>query len=422
MNGTVLPHLVLPPPHHDLPAGGRRSRQSRMSYWYSLAWLKPTSSSSSASGHAHSVFEQRPAPPSYDDAMMQQPPSRQLTAAVGGADTLRNSGRSHNHHHGGPGGHQHASLTSNSSSGSFNGSEAPPYSEIHLDPVVPEPTDWYRQEAGLPPSRLNPQVQWYNTINPRLPSHTTTTAFFHQPQYSTLNPGQRHSEGHEASQHGQHGERQSPPFVIPAPGAALVLPPIAPGQQHLHHVPSNEEINEVRSRSRSRDLSEDGGPHESRGERRRHRKKRSSHNNQRSNEAHNSQEEFEHPERPRSQQENRRPRGQHRRQRSTPAEHLGEGTCQQGNGSATLPHAIRRLRARSREGIVLPREERQAALQRFSLQLANGTSPESPQTNDDSRESRQDEIEVDVTPRSSSRGRMRSGGGSAAVLTNVEHF
>ena len=89
-----------PPPHH-----GQSTSSSQRSYWYSWAWWKPSQTD---------LFESRPAPPSYDDAMQQQ--------------------QQHQHQH-----EQQQQQECSSLESSAAGSEAPPYSEIHLDPVIPQP-------------------------------------------------------------------------------------------------------------------------------------------------------------------------------------------------------------------------------------------------------------------------------------------
>lgn len=217
----AYPMTVLHPPHSS---SSNSSHPPRHSYWHSWAWWKPSS---------NDMLEARPAPPSYDEAMMNASQQQQQQQ-------------------------QQPVENCECSSIESNGSEAPPYSEIHLDPIISEPSEWYRQQQML------------------------------------------------------QQQQQRPP-AVPC-GAALVLPVPPQPFPHLNHVgtppPRVRQEDEIT-------------PHLAR---------------------------------PRSQQS-----GQ-----------VGGGAADltpRRDITATLPHVIRRMRARSREGIVLPPEERDAVLQRFSLQL-----------------------------------------------------
>ena len=209
------------------PGGGPNSYQMsaipQRSYWYSgLAWWKSTNDD---------IFEARPAPPSYDDAMMHQ----QIPASTTSAGSEAECG----------------SLESAEAE-----SEAPPYSEIHLDPVI-VPADYA------------------TALRPVVPAPVI-----------------------------HHHHRNI------VPGAALVLPVPPPSFSHLNHVTM----------------------------------------------------------RPRSQQGQAVdvPAGG---QDPVSCDEAAQSSVESRRHSRTLPHVIRRLRARSREGIVMPPEERDAVLQRFSLQL-----------------------------------------------------
>ena len=161
------------------------------------------------------MFESRPAPPSYDDAMLHQP---QPSSAM-----------------------QRCNSEAECSSMESNGSEAPPYSEIHLDPVIPQPREWQQQ------------LQQQSSHNQQVTVEIANTNRHHVPC-----------------------------------GAALVLPcPAPPDFSQLNHV-------ELPNSDSLQDQEQQGDP---------------------------------------------------------------------------LPSPLRRMRARSREAIVLPRQERDAVLQRFSLQL-----------------------------------------------------
>ncbi|TRY63345.1 hypothetical protein TCAL_04014 [Tigriopus californicus] len=198
------------------------------SYWHHLAWWKPN----------HDMFEQRPAPPSYDDAMMQAR------------------------------GHENDSL------GSSSGSEAPPYSEIHLDPVIPEPSEWYCQQnqSGSPPPVPQPHP------SPR-------------------------------------------PSAIP--GAALVLPSPAPTSPRLNHV-----LNSELAQDAAAALGETSVTH-----------------------------------------------AQVIAAENDPTPVVVVNPCEEDQvRRAKLPKVIRRMRARSREGIVIPNETN---CQRYSLQLHVDVSPTS---------------------------------------------
>ncbi len=226
-----FPMSTLPPPPHT---------SSTRSYWYSLAWWKPATNS-------EDMFEARPAPPSYDAAMQQASHRTPPASIPRGAD--RN-------------------FPEEDDSGDSLGGEslAPPYSEIHHDPIIP---DWVMTTSGQETSNAT-----------GLPAAATSGA---------------HSR----------------------PGAALVLPVPPPPFSHLSHVATLR-----RPRSQMEETTIEAAPS--------------------------------------------------RTEEAGTREDMRAPAVAAPNRSphhATLPHVIRRMRARSREGIVLPPEERDAVLQRFSLQL-----------------------------------------------------
>lgn len=259
-SGSAYPMTVIHPPHNSSSGGsGSVVSPPRHSYWHSWAWWKPATTE---------IFEARPAPPTYDEAMMNvggggggaQLQSADLVSSSRHADT-----QAQHHHQGNSGSNCECSSIES------NGSEAPPYSEIHLDPVISEPSEWYRQQ----------ELQ----------------------------------------------QQQHRPATLPC-GAALVLPVPAQPFPHLNHVgtlPSRLRQADHHRRAREDDEEEEITPHLAR---------------------------------PRSQQSGR----------VSAVNRAATATATQ-DLATTLPHVIRRMRARSREGIVLPPEERDAVLQRFSLQL-----------------------------------------------------
>ena len=130
-----------PPPHHGQSSSSGSGAAPARSYWQSLAWWKPSQAD---------MFEARPAPPSYDDAMQQPQP----------APSGRNNA---------------AAEEQECSSLESAGSEAPPYSEIHLDPVVVVGgghAEWfhpYRRTSGRPPPPLPPMQQQHQHARPPVP-------------------------------------------------------------------------------------------------------------------------------------------------------------------------------------------------------------------------------------------------------------
>lgn len=233
----AYPMTALPPPPHTTPPP--------RSYWHSLAWWKPTSANDD-------IFEARPAPPSYDAAMQQaQRQRQQMGECCDDADSADSIG---------------------------GDSLAPPYSEIHHDPII------------IPPVFA--------------PVHYSAAASFSLPaQYRA--------------------------------GAALVLPVPPPRFNHLSHVAA---VNRPRSQMDEREVEQI----------------REIHDDDDDGEA--------------------APQGQSSRVTSAAAANATRST------HSTLPHVIRRMRARSREAIVMPPEERDAVLQRFSLQLQLNISASSSDT------------------------------------------
>ena len=263
---TAIP----PPPHHANPPPPPPSGRS---YW--LAWWKPSSNNNA------DAFDARPAPPpSYDAAMMHSVTDTRRTTGRGGEFDYDYEAAE------GDGDEDDDSVSGNS--------QAPPYSEIHLDPIIPD---------------------WVNQV-------TTTTT-----QPISLPPQQATDASFAASAGLPETAARDRHFTVPRAGAALVLP------------------------ARPPDFSALGG-----GRLRR----------------------------PRSQMESRRQ-----------VENLGDGRGRGHRHSSgrrpvhsTLPSGVlMNLNARSREGIVVPpslpsqSQERDAALQRFSLQLQLNISDSSDSSN-----------------------------------------
>lgn len=121
---TAMP----PPPHHTNPPPPPPSARS---YW--LTWWKPSSNNEDA-------FDARPAPPpSYDAAMMHATDSRRAPNRGGDFD-YEFDGES--------------AMNDDDDSVSGN-SQAPPYSEIHHDPIIP---DWVNPVTTTQPVSLPPQA------------------------------------------------------------------------------------------------------------------------------------------------------------------------------------------------------------------------------------------------------------------------
>jgi len=103
-DGLGQPGIAPPPP-------------PRSSHWYSLAWWKPAS--------PHDILAAHRPPPTYDDALTHQVP------ATTDIQPPRSAGRA-----------IAEPAESPSLSSASNASEAPPYSEIHLDPVIRDYDVW----------------------------------------------------------------------------------------------------------------------------------------------------------------------------------------------------------------------------------------------------------------------------------------
>ena len=249
----VYPMTAMPPPPPPAPPSAR-------SYW--LTWWKPSSNNEDA-------FDARPAPPpSYDAAMMHVTDSRRAPNRGGDFD-YEFDGES--------------AMNDDDDSVSGN-SQAPPYSEIHHDPIIPD---------------------WVNPV-------TTATA-----QPVSL-PPQAADPSSLAASTGLPETARDRRLVVHRAGAALVLPVRPPEFSVLR----GGQLRRPRSQMESRQV-DNLGDGRSRG----HRQSSSS-----------------------SSSSGRRPL------------------------HSTLPSGVlMNLNARSREGIVvppsLPSQERDAALQRFSLQL-----------------------------------------------------
>ena len=254
-----------PPPHHANPPPPTSGR----SYW--LTWWKPSSNNN------EDAFDARPAPPpSYDAAMMHAVTDPGRRGAPGRAADFDYD-------------YEAEGDDDDSVSGA---SQAPPYSEIHHDPIIP---DWVNPVATAQPISLPPQQA----------TDASFAASAGLPE--TAARDRRH--------------------VVPRAGAALVLPVRPPDLGAL----GGGRLRRPRSQMESRQaesLPEGGG--------RGHRHASSSYG--------------------------RRPL------------------------HSTLPSGVlMNLNARSREGIVvppsLPAQDRDAALQRFSLQLQLNISDSSDSSN-----------------------------------------
>ena len=166
---TAMP----PPPHHanpPPPASGR-------SYW--LTWWKPSSNNEDA-------FDARPAPPpSYDAAMMH---------AVTDSRRAPNRGGEFDYDYEAEG-----DVDDDDDDDSVSGtSQAPPYSEIHHDPIIP---DWVNpvttataQPVSLPPQAADPSSGLPETARDRrLVVHRAGAALVlpvRPPEFSVLRGGQ----------------------------------------------------------------------------------------------------------------------------------------------------------------------------------------------------------------------------------------
>ena len=256
---TAIP----PPPHHANPPPP--APPSGRSYW--LAWWKPSSNNNA------DAFDARPAPPpSYDAAMMHSVTDSRRAPNRGGEFDYDYEAAE------GDGDEDDDDSVSGTS-------QAPPYSEIHHDPIIPD---------------------WVNPV-------TTATA-----QPVSL-PPQAADPSSFAASTGLPETARDRRLVVHRAGAALVLPVRPPEFSVLR----GGQLRRPRSQMESRQV-DNLGDGRSRG---------------------------------------------HRQSSSSSSSSSGRRPLH-----STLPSGVlMNLNARSREGIVvppsLPSQERDAALQRFSLQL-----------------------------------------------------
>ena len=274
----VYPMTAMPPPPPPAPPSAR-------SYW--LTWWKPSSNNEDA-------FDARPAPPpSYDAAMMHVTDSRRAPNRGGDFD--------YDYEAEGMGARYPATADDDDDDSVSGISQAPPYNQIHHDPIIPDWVNPVTAATSMPLGATQPIS---------LPPQGTGASFAASGLPETSRDRRQH--------------------VTPRAGAALVLPVRPPVFGALSGA-GTAAFRRPRSQIESRQAEVRGGDG-GRG----HRQSSSS--------------------------SGRRPL------------------------HSTLPSGVlMNLNARSREGIVvppsLPPRERDAALQRFSLQLQLNISDSSDSSN-----------------------------------------